>query len=216
MRLLVAVAAVCLIGLISGSAIAIEPLYSVTASADEISPGETVSFSTDAPGDNYAQIFLDYVDGEPSPVRRGTVAALTADLAWEEFRSTNWYNECTPGRIILRVYDVKEADTVNFFIGILMYDQVLEGVPADAEVPVILAAGECPSDTTSTTTILETTIPTTTVVPTSTPTVLPDTGPGPPLLLAPAILALAGGWLAVRASRRSVGSGDGTDHPLGT
>jgi hypothetical protein len=218
-RPLIQVAVVCVVGFIAGSpAAAVETRYSVTASADEIAPGESVSFSTDAPGDNYAQLFLDYVDGKPSAVARGTVAALTADLTWEAYRSSNWYDECTPGRIILRVYDVKESDTINFFIGILKYDQVMEGVPADAEVPVILSAGECPTTTSPATTSPATTSPATTspattssatTIPATTspataisPTVLPNTGSGPSLVLVPAIIALAGGSLAVRLSRR--------------
>jgi hypothetical protein len=119
------------------------PTYSLVASTTSIGPGESVTFTTDAPGDQYAQLMItapEFVggggpDGAPGPVLYGPVSIVVGTVSWDDYSYLNWYT-CEGGRMAVVIY----SGTVGSlpFIGSLWYGQSIGGVAPIAEVFVDL------------------------------------------------------------------------------
>lgn len=131
----------------TGTSSATVPTYTVSASTTAISQGQSVTFTSTAPGDTYAQVFVNY-----SQVGSGRLDSLLGAYTWDQYRYTNWYSACEAGTLSLRIYGITVDQTSEYFIGTLMWNQVIDGVPTVDDVTVdLLADPVCPNDTTTTT-----------------------------------------------------------------
>jgi LPXTG-motif cell wall-anchored protein len=118
--------------------------YTIDASATSMGPGESIVFSTNAPADQYAQVFVTYIDGSLSQVAYGPASRIVGTIAWEDWVSTNWYT-CTGGTMAVVVYTTTVTEAGRDFTGSLFYGQTIGATAPDAEVRVELEPSTDPN-----------------------------------------------------------------------